>query len=198
MRVLASVVPVLALLAGVAAPEAEEPAEPRVETALAEARGSARELASSLKGLLVRELRSGGLEAAVAVCAEVAQEKTAQYRESSGNEIRRVSLRWRNTANEPDAYERAVLESFDALPVEERPKAEHWEVVSDQHGESLRYLKPLVANQMCLECHGTPETIPPEVAAMLAERYPDDRATGFASGDVRGAITIRIPLEPTP
>ena len=62
--------------------------------------------------------------------------------------------------------------------------------------ESLRYLKPLVANAMCLTCHGTSETIPPDVAEALADHYPDDRGTGFDVGDVRGAITIQIPLVP--
>jgi hypothetical protein len=35
------------------------------------------------------------------------------------------------------------------------------------------------------------------VSAALADHYPDDRGTGFDVGDVRGAITIRIPLVST-
>jgi hypothetical protein len=89
---------------------------------------------------------------------------------------------------------RRVLESFDRLPVDARSGAEHWEVVSENGRESLRYLKPLVANSMCLTCHGDPAIIPPDVARAIAEHYPDDRGTGFDVGDVRGAITIQIPL----
>jgi hypothetical protein len=176
--------------------QAEEPADRRVQTALTEARVAARELAAHLKELLRQELAHDGFEGAIAVCAEVAQTRTAEYRETFKNDIRRVSLRRRNPANEPDAYERRVLQSFDRLPVAARPEAEHWEVVSEDGRESLRYLKPLVANAMCLTCHGPREEIPPEVSTALAEHYPDDQATGFDAGDVRGAVTIRIPLLP--
>jgi hypothetical protein len=185
---------VLALLAAAGAASAQEPADPRVGSALAEARVAAKELAAQLKELLMEELGREGFDGAIAVCAKVAQERTADYRATFKNEIRRVSLRRRNPANEPDDYEREVLGSFDQLPVEERPTAEHWEVIWENGAESLRYLKPLVANAMCLTCHGTEGTVPPEVTAALAEHYPDDRGTGFDVGDVRGAITIRIPL----
>ncbi len=187
---------VFALLACTGAARAEEPTDPRIQSALVESRVAAQELAAYLKGLLTEELTRSGFEDAIAVCAEIAQERTAEYRETFKNDIRRVSLRRRNPANEPDGYERKVLESFDRLPVETRPSAEHWEVVSEDGRESLRYLKPLVASALCLTCHGTGETIPPEVSAALADHYPDDRGTGYGVGDVRGAITIRIPLVP--
>jgi hypothetical protein len=190
-----------ALLAGVAlaaggAARAQEPTDPRIESALVEARVAAGELTARLKALLKEELARGGFDGAIAVCAEVAQESTAEYRETFKNDIRRVSLRRRNPANEPDDYERVVLESFDALPLDERPGAEHWEVVSQDGAESLRYLKPLVTQPLCLTCHGDREAMAPAVREALAESYPDDQATGFEVGDVRGAVTIQIPLVP--
>jgi hypothetical protein len=144
----------------------------------------------------MHELSTGSFEGAVAACATKAQAKTADYRRASGNDIRRVSLRRRNPANEPDAYEHRVLESFDRLPVEARPGAEHWELVRAGAREELRYLKPLVTNTMCLTCHGEKAEIPPAVQAVIAAEYPDDRATGFSAGDVRGAVSVRIPLPP--
>jgi hypothetical protein len=183
----------VALAAGGVA-RAQEPADPLVQSALTEARVAAGELTTKLKSLLKEELARGGFDGAIAVCAVVAQESTAEYRETFKNDIRRVSLRRRNPANEPDAYERAVLESFDRLPVDERPKAEHWEVVSENGDESLRYLKPLVTQPLCLTCHGDKGSMAPAVREALAEHYPDDQATGFEVGDVRGAVTIQIPL----
>jgi hypothetical protein len=183
------------LLAGASAPASpEEPADPRVRSALAEARVAAKELSDEIRGLLMAELKAGGFEGAVAACAASAQGKTADYRRTFGNDIRRVSLRLRNPANEPDAFERAALESFDRLPLDARPAAEHWEVVRDGGLEALRYLKPVVANAMCLTCHGEKARIPPAVQAVIAREYPDDRATGFAAGDVRGAVSVRVPL----
>jgi len=105
-----------------------------------------------------------------------------------------VSLRYRNPVNAPDAWEREALESFDRLPVEARPAAEHWAVVTEGGRETLRYLKPVVAGPMCLTCHGDKAKVPPAVLAKIASAYPDDRATGFSAGDVRGAVSVRVPL----
>lgn len=189
----------LGVLAGPALPwpaGAEEPADPRVRSALAEARAAAKGLSEEIRGLLMQELKTGGLEGAVSVCATKAQARTADYRRNFGNDIRRVSLRRRNPANEPDAYERRVLESFDRLPADARPGAEAWELVRQDGRETLRYLRPLVANAMCLTCHGPVTEIPPTVRAVIAREYPDDQATGFSAGDVRGAVSVRIPLSP--
>jgi hypothetical protein len=191
---------VLGLLGGTTLAQparAEEPVDPRVRGALAEARAAAKDLSEAIRGLLMQELKTGGFEGAVAVCATKAPAKTADYRRTSGNDIRRVSLRRRNPANEPDAYERRVLESFDRLAAEARPAAEHWELVRENGREALRYLKPVVANAMCLTCHGAKAGIPPAVQAVIAKEYPDDRATGYSAGDVRGAVSVRIPLAPS-
>ncbi len=177
---------------------AGEPAEQRVATALTAARAAADGLGGEIRALLVSELRAGGADVAVAACARSAQAKTAAYRSRSGVDIRRVSLRHRNAVNAPDAYERGVLESFDRLPIEARPKAEHWQVVTEDGKETLRYLRPLVTNAMCLACHGRRETLPEAVKVALAKEYPDDRATGFEAGDVRGAISVRMPLPARP
>jgi hypothetical protein len=194
----ASVLVLVALggAAGAWPARADEPTERRVESALVEARVAAKELSEAIRGLLVQELKEGRLEGAVAVCSTKAQARTAEYQRVFQNDIRRVSLRRRNPANEPDAYERRVLESFDRLPAEARPAAEHWEIVREDGREALRYLKPVVANAMCLTCHGEKAKIPPAVQAALAREYPDDHATGFSVGDVRGAVSVRIPLVP--
>ena len=38
------------------------------------------------------------------------------------------------------------------------------------------------------------EKIDPQVQSILRERYPLDQATGFRPGDLRGAISVRVPL----
>ena len=42
--------------------------------------------------------------------------------------------------------------------------------------------------KLCLGCHG--KSIAPEVKAKLAELYPEDKATGFSEGDLRGAFVV--------
>ena len=43
---------------------------------------------------------------------------------------------------------------------------------------------------MCLTCHGS--DIDANIAEALAERYPADEATGFATGDLRGVFRVEF------
>ncbi|MFN7177274.1 MAG: DUF3365 domain-containing protein, partial [Thermaurantiacus sp.] len=56
--------------------------------------------------------------------------------------------------------------------------------------ERLRYMRAIPTAPQCLACHGPEEAIAPAVRAAIAERYPDDRATGFRAGELRGAFSI--------
>ena len=181
-----------------AAPPAQEPADATTAKALAEARATAAGLGQELRSLLVNEMERGGPAAAVTACASGAQAKTAEYRSRKGVDVRRTSLRHRSPANAPDAWERAGLEAFDRLPSEARAAAERWEVVREDGRESLRYLRPVLTAPMCLACHGAPASIPGPVRKALDDAYPADTATGFAAGDVRGAISVRVPLPARP
>ena len=164
------------------------------EQALLEARQVSKELAEKVRGLLLQEIERGGFLNAVRVCSESAQKITQQFYKDTGHYARRVSLRYRNTNNIPDDYERRKLEEFDFLNREKRLGNEYIEVVKEGSQEYLRYMRPLVAIPLCLVCHGPKENIPSEIKAILAEKYPDDRATGFLSGDVRGTISVKIAL----
>ena len=54
-----------------------------------------------------------------------------------------------------------------------------------------------VANlDKCLTCHGSDKLIPDSVQARLHQEYPNDRATGYYAGQIRGAVTIKRRLEP--
>jgi hypothetical protein len=172
----------------------DPPQDARVAEALAQSRQAANELGETVRNALQKELASGNLESAVRVCSQTAQSATRDYRERTGIDIRRVSLRLRNPVNAPDELERAVLTRFDRQRDEGQPVGETYQIVSAGGVETLRYLRPLVAASMCLSCHGPQETIPAPVKALLAERYPGDAATGHRTGDVRGAISVRVPL----
>lgn len=162
--------------------------------AVARARGAAMALAGELMGRLAAELGEGGPARAVAVCAEVAQEIAAAH-STGGAEVRRVSLEVRNPADRPDAYEQRQLERLAELDREGRLPDEVAEVVEEAGGPVLRYLKPIRVQPLCLQCHGDPSTFDPAVRRLLAERYPGDEAVGYAAGDLRGAISVRLPLD---
>jgi hypothetical protein len=181
------------MIGGVSYPQQTIP-DSRSEQALREARQVSKELAEKVRGLLLQEIERGGFVNAVRVCSESAQKISQQFNKNTGHYARRVSLRVRNPKNIPDDYERRKLEEFDLLNREKRLGNEYVEVVKEGNHVYLRYMRPLVVIPLCLVCHGPKENIPSEIKTILAEKYPDDRATGFLNGDVRGTISVRIAL----
>jgi hypothetical protein len=166
----------------------------RLERALQEARRVSDDLGEGVRRLLLKEIERGGFVGAVRVCSESAQEITGQFNLGTGHSVRRVSLKYRNPKNVPDEYERRKLEEFDLLNRQKKLEKEYVEGVTEEGRQYLRYMRPLLIAPLCLTCHGPEENIPQEVKAILSEKYPDDRATGFLGGDVRGAISARIAL----
>jgi hypothetical protein len=168
--------------------------DPQIEGALIEARQVSSELTEKVRGFLLQEIEKGGWVSAVKVCSDRAQQMTQEFNARTGHTIRRVSLKVRNLQNTPDKYERRKLEEFDLLNQRKSLKNEYFEVVDEKGQKYLRYMKPLIALPLCLNCHGPKENISADVKAILAEKYPDDRATGFLVGDLRGAISVKIVL----
>ena len=54
----------------------------------------------------------------------------------------------------------------------------------------------ILHQRMCDSCHGPADRIDPAVQAMLAVRYPGDRATGFVEGQLRGWFWVEVPRQP--
>lgn len=176
-------------------PGVPEPVSLRTaEEALEVARHSAEKLTEEIRRLLMSELEKGGFEGAVRVCSEEAPRLSREFAREWEVEVRRVSLRPRSPAAVPDALERELLEEMDRAAPEGRLHAEYHRIVETQERRSLRYLKPLVTAPLCITCHGPLETIPEPVRAVLSERYPQDRATGYRPGQVRGAVSVTIPV----
>ena len=158
-------------------------------------RALADQLMSELKSELGRALQQGGPVAAVAVCKSRAPEIAARLSASSGAEVKRTAIRLRNPANAPDDLERAVMQGFaaelsGASPVASVPPEAIFESRSAQ-GTERRYLRAIVMQPVCLACHGT--TLAPDIATAIAREYPQDAATGFETGQLRGAVTVRWP-----
>jgi hypothetical protein len=97
----------------------------------------------------------------------------------------------------PDAWEQRTLADFDARVARgEKPDAlEAAEIVSEPQGRYFRYAKALPVAGLCLNCHGQAENVPAGVRERLAKEYPHDRATGYREGQIRGAISVKRPLD---
>ena len=162
------------------------------------ARAVADSLGEELMGLLAAALERGGPALAIHFCADSAQVRTLRHWKN-GIYIRRVSDRIRNVDDTPDALERQLLERLAERHGADRLPAELVEVVRAPDGTyQLQYIRPLIVQPVCLACHGDPAAFEPEVRAVLAKRYSEDRATGYAVGDLRGAVSVRVPLPAAP
>lgn len=145
---------------------------------------------------LQKEMAAGGPAGAVGVCSDLAPSIAGRISRETGWRVTRVSEKVRNPLlGMPDAWEQKVLLDFDkrASNGEDIGKMSFSEVVSEPDGRFFRYMKAVAVKQPCLACHGTEEQIAPSVRAILKERYPHDRATGYKLGDLRGAISVKEP-----
>lgn len=163
---------------------------------LEEARSVAGSIPPKLLGVLQEEIQKGGPEGAIGVCREKAPAMAKAASEQTGWAIRRVSLKNRNPKAVPDAWEEAVLKEFDkrAAGGEKPTSLEKGEIVSVDGKQVYRYMKALPTQDICLQCHGTPDRVGPAVQAKLKELYPNDKAVGYGLAEIRGAMTIKKPL----
>jgi hypothetical protein len=183
MRRLSFVVPLAALsLVGATPP----PAPPDA----AEAKALVAKLQSTLQGELVGAMKEGGPAKAIEVCRDRAPKVASEISRESGWTVARTALKVRNPKNAPDAWEKKVLEEFAsrAAAGEDVAALEKSEVVEAGGARTFRFMKAIRTGEPCLSCHGG--SMKPELAAKVKALYPEDQATGFSAGDLRGAFTL--------
>ena len=94
--------------------------------------------------------------------------------------VGRTSARLRNPANAPPAWAREYVAATDGRKaVDVAPRA-------FDLGDRVGLLRPLEIRRRCLHCHEAPERLSAGTRAWLSRAYPQDRATGYALGDLRG------------
>jgi hypothetical protein len=169
---------------------AQHPPEP-----LEKARLVAAGLSDQIRSLLSEELKKGSFAGAVEACSSKAQTATRVFAARERVSIRRVSLKYRNPADAPDSWETLRLRELEEQHKNGAMPPEVHEEVTVKGVKSLRYLKPITIQAMCLTCHGSPEQIPADVKKVLNARYREDKATGYKAGDLRGAISVTVPLD---
>ncbi len=189
-------VPALAalLLAGCAAPPPAPIAAP--PGYLEDARKLAATVPANLLTVLTAELNRTGPAGAIEVCRDKAPEMARAASERSGWNVRRASLRNRNPKGVPDTWERAALERFDAQAAAgvAAPTLETYQVVSENGRQMFRYAKALPTQSLCVQCHGPVDKLSEPVKAKLRALYPNDRATGYEPGQIRGALFLKKPI----
>ena len=156
------------------------------------------ELLRTLVGRLNAALEEGGPVHAIDFCSDEALPLTASVQSGipGGLTMKRTSFRYRNPLNEPDQAEEEALLFFEEAALAGGPPPSSF--VQRVSVEEYRYYQPLFLGDLCLQCHGDPETIAPEVKEALAEKYPGDLATGYEAGDFRGVVRVSVPASILP
>lgn len=160
--------------------------DPRIAASQDYATRLGQELSMKLK----TAMQESGPVSAIEVC-QIEAPRIAAELSSTGEPVRvgRTAVKVRNPNNAPDEQERRVLEQF-ALSLADGEKPPLSKFIIEPDG-SARYMQTIIMQPPCLACHGG--SLPENVQTALAERYPEDQATGFEVGDLRGAFVIDWP-----
>ena len=170
------------------APVGEE--DPRLE----QSRALVQSFAVRLKSELKQGLEQGGPVAAINICKDVAPQIASELSRESGARVMRTSARFRNPGNAPDDWQARALRDFEAqLDASETPALLEY-FVAERNG-SARYMSAIRVDSVCLACHG--EALAPALQERINEEYPHDRATGYVSGQLRGAFSVDWPPDDT-
>ena len=169
-----------------AEPERVELGELTVEETLSleKAKAAAKELGSRLMAWLTEAIGEGGFANAIGVCKIAAPEVAAEVGAEKNIRIGRTSHQLRNPANRAPAWA-AKIAADPVVAAETRAVR--------LPGGGLGVTLPIRLKNMCLSCHGPAGKISADVRAKLEEEYPDDAATGFAEGDLRGIFWVELP-----
>lgn len=151
------------------------------------------ELKRRLTAALTGALRDGPASA-VAVCRTEAP-AIARALGTGGAVLGRATRKPRNPANLAAGWQAEALADF------ERRAAGGAGLDGASWSKRLpdgrtAYAEPLLVQPLCLTCHGPVDAMPSELRAVLAAQYPDDRATGYAAGDLRGIAWVELPDAP--
>lgn len=146
-----------------------------------------KQFGGTLKPQLKKALAQGGVQQAIEVCSVQAPEIAKNLSMSTQWQVKRVSLKARNNHNAtPNAWERSTLEEFGQRQQQgESAKTIAKAVVI---GDEFRFMKAQGTAPLCLTCHGSKLTA--ETKAALKEFYPEDKATGYSLGEIRGAFSL--------
>lgn len=153
------------------------------------ARGAALigELKKSLLAAVTAAIGQGAPNA-IAACHVMAPALTDKV-SREGAIVGRATRKPRNPTNEAAGWQADALAHFEKLSAD-RASLAGQSFARVLGSGKIAYAEPLVIQEVCLVCHG--ETLAPEVTAAIAEKYPNDRATGYRLGDLRGVAWVEL------
>ncbi|MES9906857.1 MAG: DUF3365 domain-containing protein [Sedimenticola sp.] len=95
----------------------------------------------------------------------------------TGIGLKQTTFKYRNAYNKPDQFEAGVLKKFESGELDEG--------YGMRVGAKYRYMEPIYIKKACMKCHGQPKG-ELDIAGKVKE--------GYEIGDLRGAISISLPV----
>jgi hypothetical protein len=148
------------------------------------ARGA--QLLQPFKAQMQQALKAGMAEGpvqAIDACRIRAPEIAAAL-SKDGVRVGRASHKLRNPDNAGPHWVGPVLDEY--LASDRREPVE----VALENGY-IGYAEPILVQPLCLTCHG--EVLAPDLESTIGTLYPDDQATGYTDGDLRGVFWVEYP-----
>ena len=142
-------------------------------------------LKKNLKQALVSGMQEGPLHA-ISVCKDKAP-AIVDSLSIEGVEMGRTSHRLRNPANSGRDWVDTVLQAYLDEGSDRAPR------LVPLPNDRLGYVEPIVVQPLCLACHG--KSLAADVVAQIKAAYPEDEATGFDVGDLRGVYWVEYPAK---
>ncbi len=142
--------------------------------------------ASELKTNLQGAIKAGGLVQGIELCSLKATDIALSH-SSSNWTVSRTTLKPRNVDNLPSSDETLALLGFERQLSQGVPIQDMLYTRQQEDGSFL-VMKAIPTQALCLACHG--ESISEEVQTVLREKYPQDKATGYKEGQIRGAFSL--------
>ncbi len=146
--------------------------------------------ARNLKGELLSAMKEGGAMKAIEVCQEKAPFIASTHSNKPIWTIRRVSEKNRNPENKATPQEQEIIARFADSKQTKTTFLSEWK--NTDSGKVFYYYKPIRIGGLCLQCHGPYKKLEPTVKAVLKDRYPNDKATGYKVGDLRGMFVVKM------
>lgn len=143
---------------------------------------------SVLGSQLLAALGEGGPIYAVPFCNERALPLTDSMSLAQGARIQRLSDRPRNPNNQADSLALLAMDEIRAELAAGNTSAHQLYSATD----SITAYYPILTNQMCLQCHGQKDQdIQAATYQSILERYPEDKAIGYAANELRGIWMVK-------
>lgn len=141
-------------------------------------------IGSTLVKTVQQQMSEGGVEAALSYCRVEALPITDSLAQNFNVAVKRTAQKTRNPANNPDDNERRILTQMSA---QSEPKL----VVEIGSDGKAAFYQPIILQPFCQTCHGTPgESMTLQTDSLIKIHYPEDRATGFEPGNLRGMWAV--------